>query len=189
MKESLQTALKKLRLSGMTQSLEVRLQEAAGHGLTHAEFLEMVLQDELLVRNERQIQRRVKAAAFKEHKTLEDFDWQFNSSIKKKQIYDLATCRFIEKGLDVCWLGPPGTGKSHLSQALGYQAIKAGFTVRYRSVFDVPRDFLHEEAFPDPLGSCNTRYINPLPPIGNYLPFSTVYPQFALFPEYPIILP
>jgi len=147
MKESLQTALKKLRLSGMTQSLEVRLQEAAGHGLTHAEFLEMVLQDELLVRNERQIQRRVQAAAFKERKTLEDFDWQFNSSIKKKQIYDLATCRFIEKGLDVCWLGPPGTGKSHLSQALGYQAIKAGFTVRYRSVFDVPRDFLHEEAF------------------------------------------
>lgn len=147
MKESLQTALKKLRLSGMTQSLEVRLQEAAGHGLTHAEFLEMVLQDELLVRNERQIQRRVQAAAFKERKTLEDFDWQFNSSIKKKQIYDLATCQFIEKGLDVCWLGPPGTGKSHLSQALGYQAIKAGFTVRYRSVFDVPRDFLHEEAF------------------------------------------
>jgi len=147
MNESLQRALKKLRLSGMTQSLEVRLQEAAGNGLNHAEFLELVLQDELLVRNERQIQRRVKTAAFRELKTLEDFDWQFNPSVKKKQIYDLATCQFIEKGLDVCWLGPPGTGKSHLSQALGYQAIKAGFIVRYRSVFDVRRDFLHEEAF------------------------------------------
>jgi len=147
MNESLQRSLKKLRLSGMTQSLEVRLQEAAGNGLNHGEFLELILQDELLVRNERQIQRRVRAATFRELRTLEDFDWQFNSSIKKKQIYDLATCQFIEKGHDVCCLGPPGTGKSHVCQAIGYQAIKAGFTVRYRSVFDVPRDFLHEEAF------------------------------------------
>ena len=109
MNESLQRALKKLRLSGMTQSLDVRLQEATGNGLNHMEFLELILQDELLVRNERQIQRRVKAAVFRELKTLEDFDWQFNPSIKKKQIYDLATCQFIEKGLDVCWLGPPAT--------------------------------------------------------------------------------
>jgi len=147
MRETLHSTLKKLRLSGLAQSLEVRLQEAAGNGLNHMEFLELILQDELLVRNERQIQRRVKAATFREQKTLEDFDWQFNPSVKKNQIYDLATGQFIEKGLDVCWLGPPGTGKSHLCQAIGYQAIKAGFTVRYRSVFDVPRDFLHEEAF------------------------------------------
>jgi len=149
MKESLPRALKELRLSGMAQSLDVRLQEAAGNGLTHQEFLELILQDELLVRNERQMQRRVKAATFRELRTLEDFDWQFNPSIQKKQIFDLATCRFLEKGQDVCWLGPPGTGKSHLCQAIGYQAIKAGFTVRYRSIFDVPRDFLHEEAFAD----------------------------------------
>jgi DNA replication protein DnaC len=160
MNDSLQRALKQLRLSGMAQSLEVRLQEAAGNGLNHLEFLELILQDELLVRNERQIQRRVKAATFRELKTLDDFDWQFNPSIKKKQIYDLATCQFIAKGLDVCWLGPPGTGKSHLSQALGYQAIKAGFTVRYRSVFDVPRDFLHEEAF-DGQDKVLAKYLTP----------------------------
>ena len=160
MNESLQRTLKKLRLSGMTQSLDVRLQEAAGNGLNHMEFLELILQDELLVRNERQIQRRVKIAAFREMRTLDDFDWQFNTSIKKKQIYDLATCQFIEKGLDVCWLGPPGTGKSHLCQAIGYQAIKAGFTVRYRSVFDVRRDFLHEEAFDDQ-DKVLTQYLKP----------------------------
>lgn len=147
MNESLQTALKKLRLSGLAQSLEVRLQEAAGNSLSHMEFLELILQDELLIRNERLIQRRIKAADFRELKTLEDFDWQFNTSIKKKQIYDLATCRFIRESRDVLFLGPPGTGKSHLSQALGYQAIKSGFTVRYRSVFDVVRDFLQDEAF------------------------------------------
>jgi DNA replication protein DnaC len=147
MQESLATALKKLRLSGMTQSLDVRLQEAAGNGLNHGEFLELILQDELLVRAERLIQRRIKAAAFRDRKTLEDFDFSFNPSIRKKLVYDLATCRFIHQGRDVLFLGPPGTGKSHLVQAIGYQAIKNNLTVRYRSVFDVVRDFLHDEAF------------------------------------------
>jgi hypothetical protein len=68
MNQSLQTALKKLRLSGMAQSLEVRLQEAAGNRLTHIEFLELVLQDEMVVRGERQIQRGINAAAFRELK-------------------------------------------------------------------------------------------------------------------------
>ena len=146
MNDALQKALTKLRLSGLAQSLDVRLQEASGNSLNHAEFLELILQDELAIRAERLVNRRVKAAAFREPKTLEDFDWQFNPSIKKKQIFDLATCRFIREARDVLLLGPPGTGKSHLVQALGYQAIKSGFTVLYRSIFDVVRDFLHDEA-------------------------------------------
>lgn len=146
MNETLRTALRKLRLSGLAQSLEVRLQEAAGHSLNHAEFLELILQDELMVRSDRHLSRRLRAAAFRETKTLEDFDWSFNPSIKKKQIFDLATCRFIREARSVLWLGPPGTGKSHLCQAIGYQAIKANHTVLYRSIFDVVRDFLHDEA-------------------------------------------
>jgi DNA replication protein DnaC len=160
MNDLLQTTLKTLRLSGLLQSLEVRLQEAAGNSLTHAEFLELVLQDELLVRKERQIQRRTKAAFFRELKALEDFDWQFNPSIKKKQIYDLASCRFIRECKDCLLLGPPGTGKSHLVQAIGYQAIKSGFTVRYRSIFDTVRDFLHDEAFAGQDNVMN-RYLKP----------------------------
>ena len=146
MTESLRAALKQLRLSGLLESLEVRLHEAAGNGLNHAEFLELVLQDELAVRADRQLQRRVKAAQFREVKTLEDFDWSFNPSIKKKQLYDLAACRFVREARDVLLLGPPGVGKSFLVQALGYQALKTGFTVLYRSIFDVVRDFLHDEA-------------------------------------------
>jgi DNA replication protein DnaC len=147
MNESLSSALRKLRLSGLSQTLEVRVQEAASHNLSHIEFLELILQDELTVRNERLIDRRVKAAGFRELKPLEDFDFSFNPSIKKKQIYDLACCRFIRERRDVLWMGPPGVGKSFLVQALGYQAIKMGFVVLYRSIFDVVRDFLHDEAF------------------------------------------
>ena len=147
MNERLQSALRKLRLSGLIQSLKVRLEEAMANRLTHAEFLELILQDELAVRDERQIQRRTKAATFREVKTLDQFDFAFNPSINKRQIYELATCRFIREAKDVLWLGPPGGGKTFLVQALGYQAIKSGFLVYYRSVFDVVRDFMQDEAF------------------------------------------
>jgi DNA replication protein DnaC len=160
MNDALRTAMKRLRLSGMSESLEVRLQEAAGNNLSHLEFLELVLQDELLVRDQRRIQRRVKGADFREMKTLENFDWQFNPSVKKNQIYDLASGHFIREGRDLLLLGPPGVGKSHLCQAMGYQAIKAGFVVRYRSIFDVVRDFLHDEAFAGQEKVLN-RYLKP----------------------------
>src|SRR5437588_10851530 len=146
MNDALRVALKQLRLSGLLEGLEVRLQEAAGNGLSHAEFLELVLQDELVVRADRQLQRRVNAAQFRELKTLDQFDWSFNPSIKRKQIFELATGRFVREARDVLFLGPPGVGKSFLVQALGYQALKAGFLVLYRSIFDVVRDFLHDEA-------------------------------------------
>jgi DNA replication protein DnaC len=149
MNERLLSMLRELRLSGLAQSLDVRLQEAAGHQLNHAEFLELILQDEILVRQERQIARRVKAALFREVKPIDQFNWSFNPSIQKKQIFDLATCRFIREARDVLFLGPPGVGKSFLVQAIGYQAIKQGHIVLYRSIFDVVRDFLHEEALSD----------------------------------------
>jgi DNA replication protein DnaC len=145
MNDRLQSTLRQLRLSGLAQSLDVRLQEAASHQLSHAEFLELILQDELLVRQQRQIDRRVKAAQFRELKALDEFDFTFNPSIQRTAIYDLATCRFVREHRDVLFVGPPGVGKSFLVQALGYQAIKQGFLVLYRSIFDVVRDFLHDE--------------------------------------------
>jgi DNA replication protein DnaC len=160
MKDALESTLRQLRLSGLAQSLDVRLQEAAGHQLSHAEFLELILQDELLVRGERLIERRVKAAQFRELKPLDQFDFAFNPSIKKKQVFDLATCRFVRESRDVLLLGPPGTGKSFLVQALGFQAIKQGFVVLYRSIFDVVRDFLHEEAVGEDAKVLN-RYLKP----------------------------
>lgn len=160
MNGSLQNALKTLRLSGMIETLDVRLQEAAGNSLNHSEFLELILQDEMLVRKERQIKRGIKTAGFRDLKTLEDFDWQFNTSIKRSRIFDMATCRFIKDGIDILFLGPPGVGKSHLCQAIGYQAIKAGMAVRYRSIFDVARDFLHDAAF-DGQDKIMKKYLKP----------------------------
>ncbi len=160
MNDALTSTLRKLRLSGLTETLEVRLQEASGNRLTHAEFLELILQDELLVRQQRQIARRVKAAAFRDLKLLEDFDWSFNPSIKKNEIYDLATGRFLKQRRDVLLCGPPGTGKSHIIQAIGYQLIKLGYIVFYRSIFDVVRDFLHDEAM-DGHERVMARYLKP----------------------------
>jgi DNA replication protein DnaC len=146
MNDRLRTALKTLRLSGLSESLEVRLHEAQSHNLNHAEFLELILQDELVVRSNRLVSRRVKAASFREVKTLDQFDWSFNPAVKKKQVFDLASGAFVREARDVLWLGPPGLGKSHLVQAIGHQLIKAGFVVLYRSIFDVVRDFLHDDA-------------------------------------------
>lgn len=145
MRSSLQEYLKQLRLSGLAQSLEVRLSEAAGNRLDHGEFLELILQDELAVRASRQIERRIRAASFREARNLDEFDFSFNASIKRRQIEELATCRFIREKSDLLLLGPPGVGKSFLCQAVGHQAIKAGMLVLYRSIFDLARDFLSDE--------------------------------------------
>lgn len=145
MKSSLTQSARQLRLSGLLESLEVRLQEARASNLSHDEFLELIFQDELNVRTQRLIERRKKMAAFRDQRTLEDFDWHFNPAIPKKDIFHLASGEFIRKKRDVLFVGPPGTGKSHLAQAIGLAVIRAGNTVLYRSIFDVVRDLFQDQ--------------------------------------------
>lgn len=158
MNQTLMQSARKLRLSGLLTSLELRLQEAQTHQLPHAQFLELVFQDELNVRAQRLIDKRQKLATFRELKTLEDFDWSFNTAIKRQQIYELASAQFIRQRRDLLFLGPPGLGKSHLAQAIGHQAIKAGFVVLYRSIFDLVRE-LQAETSPAELDRCLARYL------------------------------
>jgi len=139
--------LKQLRLSGLSQTVDARLQEAAANRLSHGEFLELILQDELHIRQQRVLARRTKAADFRRLKTLDEFDWHFNPTVPRKIIYELAAGKFIREHTDVLFLGPPGVGKTHLAQALGYAAIRMDFPVLYRSIFDLVRDFLKDEAF------------------------------------------
>jgi len=142
----LDSTLRQLRLSGLGRSLSVRLQEAAASRLGHGEFLELILQDELNVRQQRQLENRKRLAQFRGLKTLEDFDWRFNPKLPKKEIFELAAGKFIAEATDALFLGPPGLGKTHLAQAIGYEAIKQGRLVRYVSIFDLIGDFLQEEA-------------------------------------------
>ena len=160
MNATLAEMLQKLRLSGLAGSLEVRLQEAVSNRLSHAEFLELVLQDELAVRQDRLVERRTRAASFRDQKTLQDFNWDFNRTIKKKQVFDLAAGEFLRQHRDVLLVGPPGVGKSHLCQAIGTQLIRSGSTVLYRSIFDAVRDLLHDEAF-DGHQKVLARYLKP----------------------------
>lgn len=137
---NLQHALRKLRLSGLASSLDLRLREARGNNLDHLEFLELLLQDEMNVRRQRMIERRTKAADFREKRTLDSFDFTFNPSIDRRQIHDLATGGFLDRNEDILLVGPPGVGKSHLAQAIGHELIKAGKVVLYRSIFDILAD-------------------------------------------------
>jgi DNA replication protein DnaC len=137
---SLQTQARALRLSGLSANLELRLQEATSHQLPHAQFLELLFQDELSTRRHRMQNRRTQQAHFRENRSLDNFDFSFQPSLKRSQIYQLATNQYVLEKRDLLLIGPPGVGKSHLAQALGREAIKAGHRVLYRSVFDLARD-------------------------------------------------
>jgi len=145
MTNTLKQHIQNLHLSGLLSSLELRLQEAEANRLPYAQFLELLLQDEINVRHQRMLARRRKSADFREQRSLENFDFGFNPSINRAQIYELAACQFVRQHRDVLLVGPPGVGKSHLVQAIGLEVLKAGFVVLYRSIFDLVRELLTQE--------------------------------------------
>jgi DNA replication protein DnaC len=151
----------KLRLSTLATNLELRLQEATSNQLPHAQFLELLLQDELNGRQSKAIARETKAAAFREPRTLGDFDFTFNPSIPRARIYQLATCQYIEQARDILLIGPPGVGKSHLAQALGREAIRHGHKAYYRSIFELVRDLNATGADPNRQEQTLNRYLRP----------------------------
>ena len=126
---ALEPALKQLRLSGILDSMEIRNKQAIEDGLSHVEFLAMLIQDEVARREQKKFSLRVRRAGFRSEKTLESFDFSYNPSINKALVLDLATCRFLEEKAPVLIVGPCGTGKSHLAQALGHCAVRQGVDV------------------------------------------------------------
>jgi DNA replication protein DnaC len=127
--------LKKLRLSGVLQSLELRTRQAADDDLGHGEFLFRILSDEVERRDAKQLESRIRRASFEGMRTLEDF--HFNPEIPKAKIIDLATCSFVERHENVLLVGRTGVGKSHIAQALGHRACRAGYHALYTSAHEM----------------------------------------------------
>ena len=129
----LDRALRQLRLSGMAAVLETRLRQAQTEKLAPIDLVSMLVSDELLRRQDRLLERRHKLARFRDpDRTLDTFDFDFNKKMNRALIHELATGRFIAHREDALFLGPPGTGKSHLAQAIGRAVIQQGYRVIYR---------------------------------------------------------
>lgn len=128
-------ALRKLRLSGMAATLETRLLEAQSDRRAPIDLVATLVHDELTRRQDRLLARRIQEARFRDPTaSLDRFDFDFNPKMNRRLVFDLATARFVERHEDALLLGPPGTGKSHLAQALGLAAIHQGHKVAYREV-------------------------------------------------------
>jgi DNA replication protein DnaC len=129
----LQRSLRQLRLGGMAAVLETRLRQAQAEPMAPIDLLATLVSDELTRRSDRLLERRRKLAAFRDpNKTLDNFDFTFNPKLNRSTVFDLATGAFIDRHEDALFLGPGGTGKSHLAQAIGQAAILQGHKVRYR---------------------------------------------------------
>ncbi len=127
----LRQTLKALKLSGISENIDLRLLEAQNNGLSYSEFLQMILQDELEKRLNRKIQRLIHQARLDHAQTMETFDFDFNPQLPVQHIRELATCRFLDTKENIIFLGPTGTGKTHLTQAICVNACRQNYKVGY----------------------------------------------------------
>ena len=127
----LESKLKLLRLTGMLQTLPVRLNQAEESNSGYLDFLMTLLEDEYERRQSGSLLKRLKKAGFEAEKTLEGFDFAFNPQIPAKKIKQLANCAYIDNRENIFLLGPVGVGKSHIAQALGHIACRMGYDVLY----------------------------------------------------------
>ena len=129
--EQLGFHLRRLRLSGILDTLEVRTQQAIAEQWSYAEFLSRLVQDEAERREQKALGLRLRRGQVASSKTLESFDFSFNPAINRQQVYDLATCAYIRQHRNALICGQTGVGKTHLAQALAHEAARQGFEVLY----------------------------------------------------------
>jgi DNA replication protein DnaC len=127
--------LKRLRMSGVLETLDVRNQQAIEEKWTYVEFLARLLEDEVERRAQKQLSLRIRRAAINTTKTLEGFDFAFNPSVNRQQVLDLATCSYVRQKRNVLICGPTGVGKTHLAQALTHEACRRGYSALFTNTY------------------------------------------------------
>lgn len=131
-------SLKRLRLPGMLGNLELRAREARENNLGHIEFFSLLVQDEIISRDNNNLEKRIRAAGFGIEKTFEEFDFRFNDdAIPASLVRDLGICRFAEQKQNLLIAGPPGIGKTHIVKALGHALCRRGYDVCFKKTGDL----------------------------------------------------
>jgi len=141
MMNQLKEQMKRLKLSGMLEHIDLRIMESQQNQLSYSEFLAMLITDEIEKRNMAKLGRLIKQANLGVEKTLESFDLSFNPSINAAYIRELCSCQFIEKGENIFFLGPTGTGKTHLAKAICHMACRKYLTVAFFPFYQFFNEF------------------------------------------------
>ena len=140
MNDSLREKMKKLHLAGILQTADMRAEQAAKEQMSYIEFLELLINDENLNRSRNRRNDRMKRSRMPQHKTMEEFNFSWQPCLNRQVIYALGTCEFIRKKENIAFIGLPGTGKTHLSIALGIKAIEQGYTVLFTTLSEMMED-------------------------------------------------
>jgi len=134
---TLKSQLTRLKMVGISDTLDIRLMEAQNNNLSYSELLSLLFNDELEKRQERKLKSLIRRAGIGNQQTLENFDFTFNPSTNAKQIRELATCRFTGKGENIFFIGPTGTGKTHLTKGICHHACRINLTVAYYRFYEL----------------------------------------------------
>lgn len=146
MNDALQEKIKKLHFSGIVKTADMRIEQAIREKLSYQEFLEILINDELMNRTNNGNQKRLQQAKFPQHKTLEEFNFNYQPSINRQTIYQLGSCDFVRKKENIAFIGPPGTGKTHLAIAIGVKAVIQGYSAIFITLNDMLEDLYMSRA-------------------------------------------
>jgi DNA replication protein DnaC len=146
MNSTLSKHLRNLKLSGVAKTIEVRNEQAIKEKLSYMEFLELLIEDEFANRKDNSYKKRFQKAHFPFTKTLEEYDFNFQPTLNRQELYNLATCEFVRKRENVIFIGPPGTGKTHLSVSIGIKALQQGYKVIFTTVSDMMSTLFESKA-------------------------------------------
>jgi len=146
MNDGLLQKIKKLNLAGIAKTADSRIEYAGRENLSHLEFLELLVNDEYMSRGSNRRARLMANARFSQHKTLEEFNFQYQPNLNRNQIYNLATCEFIRRKENIALIGEPGVGKTHISIAIGINAIDQGYAVLFTPLSDMLEDLYMSRA-------------------------------------------